>query len=164
MPKRGAIALGLTALALVLLISFRTPDGGPGTVAGTTGDTGSTTGGSTTTTTGGSGSSGSAGTSGTSGSSDATGTRTVDGPVIDTRYGAVQVEITVSNGKVTDAVALQLPDADRRSASISSRAEPVLRSEALTAQSASIDGVSGATYTSDGYAQSLQAALDAAGL
>ncbi len=84
--------------------------------------------------------------------------------MVDTRYGAVQVEITVSSGKVTDVVALQLPDSDRRSASISSRAEPVLRSEALAAQSASIDGVSGATYTSDGYEQSLQAALDAAGL
>jgi len=159
MPKRGAIALGLTALALVLLISFRTPDAGTETAAVGTGDAGSTSGGSTTTTTGGSATSGSG-----SGASGSSGTKTVDGAVVDTRYGAVQVEITVSSGKVTDIVALQLPDSDRRSASISSRAEPVLRSEALAAQSASIDGVSGATYTSDGYEQSLQAALDAAGL
>ena len=158
MPKRGAIALGLTALALVLLISFRTPDAGPETVAGTTGGTGSTSGGSASPKTGGTG------TSGTSGSSGTAGTKNVDGPVVDTRYGAVQVEITVSGGQVTDVVALQLPDSDRRSASISSRAEPELRSEALAAQSASIDGVSGATYTSDGYEQSLQSALDAAGL
>ena len=84
--------------------------------------------------------------------------------MVDTRYGPVQVEITVANGQLTDVTALQLPSDDRRSASISSRAEPMLRSEALAAQSASIDGVSGATYTSDGYAQSLQAALDAAGM
>ena len=154
MPKRGAIALGLTALALVLLISFRTPDAGTETAAVGTGDAGSTTGGAARRPDAlgvglGRGRLGLR-SSGTAGSA---GTRTVDGPVVDTRYGAVQVEITVSVGKVTDVVALQLPDGDRRSASISSRAEPVLRSEALAAQSASIDGVSGATYTSDGYAR-----------
>jgi uncharacterized protein with FMN-binding domain len=74
------------------------------------------------------------------------------------------VEVTVANGQLTDVSALELPDQDRRSASISSRAEPILRSEALAAKSASIDGVSGATYTSAGYEQSLQAALDAAGI
>lgn len=161
MPKRGAVALGLTGLALALLLAFRTPDaGGAGTLA--VGDGGATadggTGGSSATTTTGNGDTGGAG---ASGSASAT---TVDGPVVDTRYGSVQVEITVENGRLTDVVALQLPDDDRRSAQISTRAEPVLRSEALAAQSASIDGVSGATYTSDGYARSLQAALDAAGI
>ena len=74
------------------------------------------------------------------------------------------MEIIVVDGELTDVVAIQLPADDRRSASISSRAEHVLRSEALTAQSAAIDGVSGATYTSDAYEQSLQAALDSAGI
>jgi len=89
---------------------------------------------------------------------------TVTGPVVSTRWGAVQVEITVENGQLADVAALQLPDGDRRSANISSQVEPTLRSQALSAQSAAIDGVSGATYTSDAYARSLQAALDTAGL
>lgn len=161
MPKRGAAALALTGLALALLLNFRTPTA-PVTAAGgtTSGGTGSAGGGAATT-----GNTGSSSGSGSSSSgSTATGTTTVDGPVVDTRYGPVQVEITVANGQLTDVTALQLPSDDRRSASISSRAEPMLRSEALAAQSASIDGVSGATYTSGGYAQSLQAALDAAGM
>jgi uncharacterized protein with FMN-binding domain len=69
----------------------------------------------------------------------------------------------VASGKVADVVALQLPTG-RRSGQISSYAAPILHDEALQAQSASIDTVSGATYTSDAYAQSLQAALDQAGL
>ena len=78
------------------------------------------------------------------------------------RYGDVQVQVTVSGGAVSDVTALQLPDGDGHSARISSIVEPMLRSEALQAQSASIDLVSGATYTSGAYQQSLQSALDAA--
>jgi len=191
MPKRGAAALALTGFALALLLNFRTPDDRPATTAvagsgtgggtggsavtsGSTGSTGSTGTGSTgskgsaTSGTGTSGSGGSTGSTGSTGTGStgttSQGTTTVDGPIVDTRYGAVQVEITVANGQLTAVTALQLPDQDRRSASISSRAEPILRSEALSAQSAAIDGVSGATYTSDGYEQSLQAALDNAGI
>jgi uncharacterized protein with FMN-binding domain len=194
MPKRGAAALALTGFALALLLNFRTPDDGPATTAvagsgtaggtggsavtsGSTGSTGSGSTGSTGSTgskgsaTSGTGTSGSGGSTGSTGSTGtgstgttSQGTTTVDGPIVDTRYGAVQVEITVANGQLTAVRALQLPDQDRRSASISSRAEPILRSEALSAQSAAIDGVSGATYTSDGYEQSLQAALDNAGI
>ena len=69
----------------------------------------------------------------------------------------------VAGGKVSDVVALQLPTG-RRSGQISHSAEPILHDEALQAQSAKIDLVSGATYTSDAYAQSLQAALDQAGV
>ena len=148
-PKRGAIALGLTGIALVLLISFRTPtDAGP--VAGTaTIDPGGTA---------------QVGTSGSTDTSAQAGTRVVDGPVVDTRYGPVQVEVTLDGSTITAIAAIQLPGGDRRSEQISNRAEPTLQSEALQAQSANIDGVSGATYTSEGYAQSLQAALDNAGL
>ena len=84
------------------------------------------------------------------------------GQVISTDYGPVQVRITMSGSVIRDVVALQLPGDRRRSAAISSEAGPILRQEALTAQSARIDTVSGATYTSDGYAQSLQSALDQA--
>ncbi|MFN8632112.1 MAG: FMN-binding protein, partial [Chloroflexota bacterium] len=88
--------------------------------------------------------------------------RTVTGPTISTRWGPVQVQLTVANGKITDVTALQLPTGGR-SGRISQQCEPTLRSQALAAQSASIDGVSGATYTSIAYARSLQAALDSLG-
>ena len=81
-----------------------------------------------------------------------------------TRYGNVQVQITVSNGSITDLSALHLTDEDQRSVSISARAAPVLRQEVLSAQSANVQSVSGATYTTEGYLSSLQSALDKAGL
>lgn len=91
-------------------------------------------------------------------------TTTYTGQTADTPYGPVQVEIWVSGGRITDVQALQLPNDTPRSQEISSYAGPQLRQEALQAQSANIDTVSGATYTSDGYRQSLQSALDQAHL
>ena len=85
--------------------------------------------------------------------------RTVTGPVVTTAYGDVQVAVTISGNHITDVTALTLPTERARSAEISQYAAPILRSEVLAAQSAQIDTVSGATYTSAGYAQSLQAAL-----
>lgn len=76
----------------------------------------------------------------------------------------MQVEIVVANGKITDVKALQLTNQGGRSVQISNYAAPILRKEALAAQSAKISSVGGATYTSDGYAQSLQSALDKAHL
>ncbi|MFI6406603.1 FMN-binding protein [Streptomyces sp. NPDC050548] len=93
-----------------------------------------------------------------------TGTKTVTGETAQTRWGPVQVKITVTNGKITDVTAVQSPSDNPRDQEINSYALPQLKSEALAAQSASIDTVSGATYTSDGYRQSLQSALDSAGL
>jgi uncharacterized protein with FMN-binding domain len=90
--------------------------------------------------------------------------RTVTGPVVSTRFGDVEVAVNVTGKRVTDVQAPELPYDRPRSASISQYVAPVLRSEALAAQSAQIDTVSGATYTSDAYAQSLQAALAQAGL
>jgi uncharacterized protein with FMN-binding domain len=87
---------------------------------------------------------------------------TVTGPVVKTDYGPVQVQISWSNGKITDVVALRLPQGEARSDQLSARAAPTLRKEALAAQSAKIATVSGATQTSEGYRQSLQAALDQA--
>ncbi len=86
-------------------------------------------------------------------------TQVIDGKVVNTRYGPIQVEITVKNGKLTDVQALQLPYDRQYSQEISQYVEPYLRREALQAQSANIDLISGATYTSDGYARSLQSAL-----
>jgi uncharacterized protein with FMN-binding domain len=78
------------------------------------------------------------------------------------RWGPVQVQITVTGGKITQVTALQTPTDNRKSVSINTRATPTLASEVLSAQSASIDTVSGATYTSDSYKVSLQSAIDLA--
>jgi major membrane immunogen (membrane-anchored lipoprotein) len=99
-----------------------------------------------------------------SGGTGASGARTVTGESVQTRWGPVQVRVTVTDGKVTDVTAVTYPQDNPRDQQINSYALPELRSEALRAQSADIDTVSGATYTSDGYRESLQSALDAAGL
>jgi uncharacterized protein with FMN-binding domain len=90
--------------------------------------------------------------------------RQIDGPVVSNRYGDVQVRVTVQGGRLVNVEALLLPQDRERSAQISSFSGPELRSEALNAQSANIDIISGATFTSESYAQSLQAALDQAGI
>ncbi|MEU7056536.1 FMN-binding protein [Streptomyces sp. NPDC046197] len=106
---------------------------------------------------------GSSGSSGSSSGGTATGTRTVTGRTVRTRWGPVQVRITLKNGRITEVTAVAYPSANPRDQEINSYAIPELRREALAAQSADIDSVSGATYTSDGYRQSLQSALDSAG-
>lgn len=158
-PKRGAIAAGLTAAGLALLLSFKTPErlvtlarvatgAGSGTTTGT--DTSSA---ATATPTP---------SAIPSASSRSTANGTVTGPVVETQFGPVQVAVTFGNGTITDIQAVQLPSDRMRSAEISSYAGPILRQEALQAQSAQIDLVSGATYTSSAYEQSLQAVLDQA--
>jgi uncharacterized protein with FMN-binding domain len=185
MPKRGAFALGLTAVALVLLLNFQAPSLSPASATGGTGAGGTGTG---TTRTSGAGAGGTASGAGgkasggtglgatgaTGGNTGGTGSgataaptagkRTVDGPVVSTRFGAVQVEVTLDGTQIVEVAALRLPNGDRRTDQISSYAEPILRTQALQAQSANIDGISGATYTSNAYARSLQAALDSAGI
>ncbi|MER5177865.1 FMN-binding protein [Streptomyces sp. NPDC002896] len=99
--------------------------------------------------------------SGSSGST--TGTKTVTGDSVQTRWGPVQVRVTLKNGKITDVTAVTYPQENPKDQQINSYAIPQLTREALAAQSADIDTVSGATYTSDGYRQSLQSALDSAG-
>ena len=83
----------------------------------------------------------------------------VTGPRIDTRFGPVQVRVTVKDGQLTDVQAIALPTGGK-SGSIADYSAPILRREVLAAQGAGIHAVSGATYTSEGYASSLQAALD----
>jgi uncharacterized protein with FMN-binding domain len=76
----------------------------------------------------------------------------------------VQVQLTVAGGKITAVQVVQYPDSNGRDQEINAQALPILVKETLSAQSAKIDMVSGATYTSDGYLTSLQSALDQAGL
>lgn len=100
--------------------------------------------------------------SGTS-SKSSTGTKTATGTVAQNQYGNVQVRVTVAGGKITQVTPVQLPQSDPKSAQISQYAAPQLQSEVLAAQSAKIDGVSGASYTSQSYDTSVQSALDQLG-
>jgi len=101
--------------------------------------------------------------SSSSASSSSTGSGAVTGDAVSTQYGDVQLKVTVSGGKITSVEAVELPSNEPKSSEISSYAEPLLRQSALAKQSADIDAVSGATYTSDGYRTALQSALDKAG-
>lgn len=98
------------------------------------------------------------------GSSGSTGTTTVTGQSVQTRWGPVQVQITVSGKQITAVSVLQVPSSNGRDVQINSYAVPVLKQETLQAQGAGIDSVSGATVTSNGYVSSLQSALDQADL
>lgn len=90
----------------------------------------------------------------------ATGSRAVNGSIVDTEFGPYQVQVTLTGNRITDVNLITTPR-DRRSQRIANGAAPTLRREALQAQNAHIDTVSGATATSEAYAQSLQAAIDA---
>ena len=91
------------------------------------------------------------------------GSGTATGDAVDTRYGPAQVRVTVKHGKITAVDAVELQGGDPRSQAISSYAEPILRQEVLSAQTAAVDAVSGASYTSESYLQSAQSALDKLG-
>jgi uncharacterized protein with FMN-binding domain len=90
--------------------------------------------------------------------------RTFTGDDYPNQYGDVQVQIVVKGHQLLDVQPLQMPSSHQRSYEISQQAEPLLRQEALQAQSAQIDLLSGATFTSESYAESLQSALDRAGI
>ena len=108
--------------------------------------------------------SGSDASSGTASSGTSTASSTVTGDEASTRWGPVQVELTVANGTITDVSVVQYPNGNGKDQQINARALPVLIQETLDAQNATIDMVSGATVTSEGYLESLQSALDKAGL
>ena len=96
-------------------------------------------------------------------SSGSSGANTALGDPANTRYGVAQVRVTVSGGKITKVEAVQLQNSDPKSAAISSYAEPILQQSVLSKQTAAVDTVSGATYTSLSYEASLQSALDKLG-
>jgi uncharacterized protein with FMN-binding domain len=160
-PKRGVIGGALTAVALALILSFKTPDAtGLATVNSNGNTTGGTTGNNTGTTAGQPQPSSSG-----AGTGSGTGTRStysgkLTGQAVQIPFGTVQVQVTMQNGKITDLQTLQMPADQRRSQQISSYVAPQLQSEVLSAQSANVNTISGATYTSEGYLQSLQSALD----
>jgi uncharacterized protein with FMN-binding domain len=173
--RRVIMAVVSTVAALVLLLSFKTHNATslatpPAAVASTVPSAGASA--APTTSTAGPTASATASTAApaptttttTTKKTTAPSTKTVTGDATDTRYGPVQVQITVTNGKLTAVQAVDYPQQERRDQEINAYAIPVLNKEALTAGSAKIDNVSGATYTSDGYASSLQSALDKAGL
>lgn len=170
--RRITLWLLSTVAALVLLFSYRTStNSGAGTaIAGaSTGGTTSTgsgaiSTGSGTTSTGGGATPASGASSAAASGGASSGSRTYQGSVTQTRYGPIQVTITVSNGKIANVSVPTYPNNSGRDQEINAYALPILTQETLTAQSAQIDMVSGATYTSDGYIQSLQAAIDAAHL
>lgn len=87
-------------------------------------------------------------------------TKTVTGSAIDTRYGAVQVKLTFTGNTITAVDTVQAPNGSGRDQEINQQALPILQQEVLSSQSAKIDTVSGATYTSEGYMQSVQSAID----
>ena len=150
--RRALFAVSGTVVGLVMLLSFKTHPAAvttpPAALGTPTPDT-----------------AGGASPSPTSapGSTASGGSKTVTGEAAQTRYGPVQVQITVSGGTVTSVTAVDYPQNDPRDVQINSYAIPQLNQEATAAKSSSIDIVSGATYTSQGYIQSLQSALDQAG-
>ena len=184
--KRIAYAALATVSGLVLLFSYRTstgaeiPTANAAAPAASTGASGSASGtGSNSGPESGTGSntdsSDSASGSGSASGSDATGGTTgssttssglkdgtFTGDAASTRYGPVQVQVTVSGGRIASVDVVEYPNENPRDRQINQQAVPMLISETTSAQSAQIDMISGATYTSRGYQQSLQSALDQA--
>jgi len=190
--RRAILTLGGTAAGLAALLSFKThspaaaaPDPGTPAAASSTlggGGTGLASGAPAATaqpggTAGGTASgkvsggakatasaaaSGGAASGATSGGGASTATRTLTGAVDNTPYGPMQVQITLTGQRITQVNVLQHTNSGAMSDQIDSSAIPKLTAETLAAQSARIDAVSGATYTSSGYIQSLQSALDKA--
>ena len=170
--KRIVLWVMSTLTALVLLFGYHTSTSSEAAAGGQSSAqapvTGSTSGTSSGTTSSDSSSSSTSATASSGTASSGTGTSatssTVTGSVASTRWGPVQVELTVANGSITDVSVVQYPSGNGKDQEINARALPVLIQETLDAQNANIDMVSGATVTSEGYLESLQSALDKAGL
>lgn len=165
--RRVAFALIGTVAGLVALLSFKTQQGSvtgaPAATATSGTDPGAAAGdGPATTPT--SPSTTAPSTSPSSTRSSTSATRTVTGDEAQTQFGPVQVKITVKAGKLISVAAVEYPTESPRDQEINSYAIPQLNQEAVSAGNARIDMVSGATFTSQGYLESLQSALDKAGL
>ena len=179
--RRVALAIAGTVAGLVVLLTFKSHTGtsavsaapagtaGPGGTAGTSSRAGTTngaggtapSGGASGTSGGGSAPSGGSASPGTApGQGDAAGARIITGNVANTVYGPVQIQAAVKAGKIIKVTILQQPSTTAHDLQIGAFAFPQLEAETLSAQSAKIDMVSGVTYTSGGYIQSLQSAID----
>ena len=160
--RRALLTLGGTAAGLAALLSFKThslaaADPAPASPPAATAAT------SPPTVNGAGSGSASATASKKASASGRAPARTVTGTVANTQYGPMQVQLTLSGTRITKVTVLQRTNDGAESDEIDATAIPTLTSETLAAQSAHIDAVSGATYTSSGYVQSLQSALDRAG-
>jgi uncharacterized protein with FMN-binding domain len=161
--RRVVLALGGTVAGLVMLLSFRShtaSTASAGVTAGS-GGTGTSPGASSAAGSGSSAASGAGAASAPVSAGSGTGTA-VTGDAIATPYGPTQVQVTLNAGKIVKVTVLQHTDDGVNSQMIDGHALPLLNNETLTAQSAKIDAVSGASYTSAGYIKSLQSALDKA--
>jgi len=154
--RRSAAAVALTVIGLWLILTFKSS---PVLRASATVPTSTLPSGPTTTST--PPASGPPGTGSTT-TPSTSGQRTVTGNVFSNRYGDVQVAVVLNGTQIVNVNAIQMPHDRSRSADISSQAAPLLHDEVIQAQSAQIDTIGGATYTSVSYAQSLQSALDKA--
>ena len=172
--RRAPIVVAATAAGLAGVLGFHTAQPHSSLLSGLPGGgtTPTTSGGGTTSTTTPSGSSTATTSPGSTSTSTPastttttpTGTRTAIGADVQYQYGELELKVTVTGGKITNVQPVIDTAYDARSYQINSYAEPQLLSQTLSAQSANINGVSGATYTSQAYAQSLQAALDKLGI
>ena len=164
MPVRATVAIVATIVGIFLLFSFQTPATVPAASRASLGGSPATP---TSSGQGGPTPTPPAGTPGASASpspNTAAGYKdgSFTGQDAPNQYGDVQVKVIISGGKITDVQALTLPTDRQRSAEISQQAGPLLHDEVVQAQSAQIDILSGATFTSESYAQSVQSALDQA--
>ncbi len=172
MPIRAAVTLAAAAIGVVLLFSFRTPPAATiATVSPSSISSSSPTPSPTTATPSGAPPSGGASPTPTSTTTvtptpkpTASGFKSgsFTGQTYANPYGNVQVQVVISGGKITDVKTIQYPNGHQQSVFINSQALPLLREEVLQAQSAQINIIGGATFTSEGYAQSVQSALDMA--
>jgi len=162
--RRVILAIVCTAVGLVLLLSFKTRStvglASSSVIPQDHNGASPSPDGSSTATSGSAATSG----SGSASSTTTTASKTVAGDVVSTIYGPIQVTITVKGGKITAVNVPEYPDGTPRDDQINSFALPELIQETVAANSARIDSVSGATYTTQGYLSSLQSALDKAGL
>ena len=168
---RRIVLWGMSTLTLlVLLFSYHTSTGASSTVASSIEQLNNSTPSSTdsgsprTSSTHTSASSGTSASSRSSSGSSSSASKTYAGDTVQTQFGPVQVQITVSDGTITKSEVLQVPWGNGRDQEINSQAVPILNSEAVQSQSAQIDMVSGASFTSNGYITSLQSAIDQANL
>ena len=151
MPKRPFLAVLVCGTALVLVLNFKTPSLPPVAPAGSMrivegeGCCGPMP-------------------SADSSASVASLSGTFTGSAVQTRFGPVQVRVTLEDGRITRVEAIQVPDGDPRSSQISDSAIPVLVEGTLQAQSSQVDSISGATYTCQAFMQSLESALEQAGV
>jgi uncharacterized protein with FMN-binding domain len=144
--RRAPIVLSATAFGTAAVLGFHAHEApAPADSAGATASASSASGGTT------------------ARASKATGGTSALGDAEQTRYGPAQVRVTISNGKIVKVEAVELQAGDPKSQQISSYAAPILAQSVLERQTAAVDTVSGATYTSLSYEASLQSALDKAG-